>query len=59
MNDATLLAFRQIAADMQTAPQDWQWLGRWDSQRMFGITQERAQAYAARYGGTASKMPGK
>lgn len=56
MNTATLEAFRQIAASMQPAPTDWQWVGRHMSQRMFGITEERAKAYASRHGGTASQM---
>ena len=56
MNDATLQGFRDIHAAMQTAPTDWQWIGPYMSQRMFGITQARAEAYAARHGGTASQM---
>lgn len=57
MNDAQLQGFRDIA-DAMTAGQDktWQWVGQHMSQRMFGITKERAEAYAARHGGTASKM---
>jgi hypothetical protein len=35
---------------------DWQWIGPHLSQRMFGITQERAEAYAARHGGEAKPM---
>lgn len=57
MNEAQLEAFRQIAAAMQgDEPQDWQWIGQWMSQRMFGITEKRAKEYAARHGGTASRM---
>jgi hypothetical protein len=56
MNDATLTAFRQIAAAMETKPQDWQWIGPHMSQRMFGITQERAEQYATRHGGEARQM---
>jgi hypothetical protein len=41
---------------MQSAPADWQWVGRWESQRMFGITEARARAYAERHGGEARKM---
>jgi len=55
MNDATLSAFRQIAAAM-IGPADWQWIGPHASQRMFGITQERAEAFAARHGGEAKPM---
>lgn len=56
MNDATLIAFRSIAAAMQTEPTDWQWIGKHMSQRMFGITETRAKAYAARHGGKAERM---
>lgn len=60
MNAATLEHFRTIADAMQGgAPTDWQWIGKWESQRMFGITQARAEAYAARHGGVASKMEAK
>jgi hypothetical protein len=55
MNTATLTAFREIAA-MATAPQDWQWIGPHMSQRMFGITEQRARDYADRHGGQAKKM---
>ena len=58
MNDATLQAFRDLAASMQTQPQDWQWIGPHMSQRMFGITRERAEGYAKAHGGTAEKMLG-
>ena len=56
MNDAQLSAFRQIAAAMQTATANWQWIGPHMSQRMFGITQEKAEAFAARHGGEAKPM---
>jgi hypothetical protein len=56
MNHATLEHFRALAAAMQTAPVDWQWIGPHLSQRMFGITEPRARAYAARHGGIASRM---
>ena len=59
MNDATLEGFRRIAdAMMGDEPRDWQWIGRWMSQRMFGITQQRAEEYALVYGGVAQKMEG-
>ncbi len=58
MNNATLQAFREIAAAMSgPAPQDWQWIGAWPSQRMFGITEERAKRFAQRHGGEAKQMP--
>ena len=57
MNDATLQMFRDIAASMQTKPTNWQWVGPHMSQRMFGITEERAKAYALRHGGEAKQMP--
>lgn len=56
MNATQLEAFRQIAETMQTAPTDWQWIGRFMSQRMFGITEQRAKDFAARHGGEATKM---
>ena len=37
-------------------PQNWQWIGPYMSQRMFGITEKRAKEYAARHGGEAMKM---
>jgi hypothetical protein len=57
MNDAQLSAFRQIADAMQTEPTNWQWIGPHMSQRMFGITQVRAEGFAARHGGEAKPMP--
>ena len=56
MNNATLEGFRQIYAAMNPERQDWQWVGPHMSQRMFGISQARAEQYAAKHGGTASKM---
>jgi hypothetical protein len=55
MNDATLQAFRSIA-DAMIGTADWQWIGPHASQRMFGITRERAEAFAARHGGEAKPM---
>lgn len=57
MNDAQLQAFRDIAAAMQTEPADWQWIGPHMSQRMFGISQRRAEALRAAHGGQAKPMP--
>lgn len=51
------MAFGDIAAAMQTAPQDWQWIGRYMSQRHFGITEARAKELERRHGGVASQMP--
>lgn len=56
MTDATLRRFRAIAASMTTEPIDWQWIGPHMSQRMFGITEQRAKDYAERHGGEARKM---
>lgn len=56
MTDATLMAFREIHEMMQTEPQDWQWIGPHMSQRMFGISETRAKAYAAKHGGEAKKI---
>ena len=50
MNDATLNAFRKIA-DAMIGKADWQWIGPHMSQRMFGISRERAENYAQRHGG--------
>ena len=55
MTDATLDMFRTIAAEM-TGQADWEWVGPHMSQRMFGITRERAEAFAKAHGGTARKM---
>jgi hypothetical protein len=57
MTNATLFHFRAIAKSMNAEPTDWQWIGQHLSQRMFGITEARAKAYASRHGGVASKMP--
>lgn len=56
MNAATLQHFRDIHEKMQTEPSDWQWIGPHMSQRMFGITQTRAENYAKKHGGEAKKM---
>lgn len=53
MNDATLSYFRQIADRMNPEPKRWEWIGKYESQRMFGITEQRAKEYAARHGGIA------
>lgn len=55
MNAAALDNFRRIAADM-IGRADWQWIGPHASQRHFGITRERAEAFAARHGGEAREM---
>jgi hypothetical protein len=56
MTEAQLQAFRALYQAMVTEPQNWQWIGPHMSQRMFGITEARAKAYAARHGGEARKM---
>ena len=56
MTDETLTAFRDIADDLLGKDRDWEWIGPHASQRMFGITQKRADGYAKRHGGTARKM---
>jgi len=57
MTNATLEGFRMIADKMMGEDaRDWQWIGQYMSQRMFGITEERAKAYAARFGGEAKQM---
>ena len=56
MNEKTLEGFRMIAAAMAGAPTDWEWVGKFMSQRMFGITEQRAKDFEARYGGVARKM---
>lgn len=55
MNDATIYGFRAIAAVM-IGEANWQWIGPHMSQRMFGITQKRAEEYAAKHGGEAKPM---
>ena len=57
MTEHELANFRAIAEAMAgPEPRDWQWLGPHMSQRMFGLTRARAEAYAARHGGEARKM---
>lgn len=55
MNDAALQGFRNIA-DAMLGKQDWQWIGPHMSQRMFGISEQRAKDYAKRHGGEARPM---
>jgi hypothetical protein len=57
MTEATLQMFRALHEAMSPTPTNWQWVGPHASQRMFGITRERAEAYAQRHGGTAQPMP--
>jgi hypothetical protein len=56
MNEHVLDHFRAIHDSMQSSPCDWQWIGPHMSQRMFGITEQRAVNYANRFGGQASRM---
>ena len=56
MHTAQLELFRAIAQAMNTESTDWQWIGPHMSQRMFGITETRAKAYAERHGGIAKRM---
>jgi len=56
MNDTQLQYFRDISAAMQVEPTDWQWIGEYESQRHFGITETRAKNFAQRHGGEAKKM---
>jgi hypothetical protein len=55
MTNAQLEAFRNLAEAM-IGKADWEWIGPHMSQRMFGITQERAEGYAKAHGGTARQM---
>jgi hypothetical protein len=56
MTDAELSYFRRIAEAMNDHPTDWQWIGPYISQRLFGITEARARDYARRFGGRAQQM---
>ena len=56
MNDFVLDQFRTLAAEMAGAPTNWQWIGKWESQRHFGITKERAERFAKKFGGEAIEM---
>jgi hypothetical protein len=57
MQDAVLRHFRDLADTLAgPEPRDWQWIGPHMSQRMFGITEQRARDYAARHGGVAVQM---
>lgn len=58
MNEAVLEMFRSIASAAVPSA-NWQWIGPHMSQRMFGITEERAKDYARRFGGKASIMAGR
>jgi hypothetical protein len=55
-HDAVLAPFRAKAPSDDT--RSWQWIGKWDSQRHFGITESRARAFAAKHGGEARRMTG-
>lgn len=56
MRDIELQGVRMLAAAMAGGPTDWRWDGPHLSQCMIGITEQRAKDYAARWGGTASKI---
>lgn len=57
MTDMELSYFRSLADAMRGGePADWEWVGKWMSQRMFGITEKRAKEYAVKHGGIARKM---
>jgi len=58
MNDATLDQFRTLAEAL-IGRADWEWVGPHLSQRMFGITRERAESFAKAHGGVARKMEGR
>ena len=57
MNDATLTHFRNLAEAINPGAKNWQWIGQFESQRMFGVTEARAKEYAERFGGVAKEMP--
>ena len=60
MNQAHLTEFQRLAELLAGPdPRDWQWIGPHMSQRMFGISENRARAYAERHGGEARKMVAK
>jgi hypothetical protein len=54
--DADLLEGFRFLADALIGKADWEWVGPYMSQRMFGITRERAEGYAKAHGGVARKM---
>jgi hypothetical protein len=56
MTDSTLHHFQAIAEEMAGAPTNWQWIGKFQSQRHFGITKAKAEDYARRFGGEAKEM---
>lgn len=48
---------RNIAEQMLPPKENnWQWIGEHMSQRMFGISEKRAKAYAEKHGGEAKEM---
>lgn len=53
MSDAVLNVFRDHAEAMGIRDEGWCWVGEHLSQRMFGISEQRAKEYAARHGGRA------
>ena len=56
---ARLENFRAHAGAMRgDKPADWQWIGQWESQRHFGITEERAKGLQEQHGGEAKEMGG-
>ena len=57
VREKDLQNFRDIHEAMQGGePQNWQWVGKYMSQRMFGISEKRAKEYAAQHGGEAKRM---
>lgn len=56
MNYAVLAQFQAYAEAMNPEPTNWQWIGQHMSQRLFGITEKRAKAYAITHGGIASPL---
>lgn len=56
MNYAVLAQFQAYAEAMNPEPANWQWIGQHMSQRLFGITEKRAKAYATTHGGIASPL---
>jgi len=57
LTDHDLERLRALA-DAMAGPEscDWRWFGPHQSQRMFNISERRARIFAARHGGSASKM---
>jgi hypothetical protein len=56
MNNAQIEGFRMIASQMGIKEEKWQWIGKHMSQRMFGISEQRAKDYAKKHGGEAKQM---